>query len=278
MKTHDGLHLSLATYGRRDAPLTVFLAHCWTLDKQGWHYQVRDLQRAFGHGIHVVTWDRRGHSKSDPVERDAATIANLARDWSDLIDERATTCPLVLARHSTGRVADGAVRHRAGPVRASGGSGVRLHILRRARHRDARPVRDRSAAAGPDPADARPSFAHAVPAGQASCPVVERLRMRRLVFGRPRRLADAAHAVDGPIRSPGHTVGFFEDFMGHDEADALGVLDDIPTHVLVGPREVLTPPSHARRISDQVQSDMLTIAPTPATSSHCNATSWSREC
>ena len=61
MKTHDGLHLSVATYGPRDAPLTVFLAHCWTLNKQGWHYQVRDLQRAFGHGIRIVTWDHRGH-------------------------------------------------------------------------------------------------------------------------------------------------------------------------------------------------------------------------
>jgi len=126
MKTQDGLHLSVASYGRRDAPLTVFLAHCWTLDKPGWHYQVRDLQRAFGHGIHIVTWDHRGHGESDPVERDAAKIENLARDWSDLIDERATTGPLVLAGYSIGRDADGAVRHQAGPVRTSGGSGVRL--------------------------------------------------------------------------------------------------------------------------------------------------------
>ena len=51
-----------------DAPLTVFLAHCWTLNKQGWHYQVRDLQREFGHGIRIVTWDHRGHGESDPVE------------------------------------------------------------------------------------------------------------------------------------------------------------------------------------------------------------------
>ena len=99
MKTQDGLHLSVATYGCRYAPLTVYLAHCWTLNKQGWHYQVCDLQRAFGHGIHIVTRDHRGNGESDPVERDAATIENLARDWSDLIDERATTGPLVLAGH-----------------------------------------------------------------------------------------------------------------------------------------------------------------------------------
>ena len=86
--------------------------------------------------------------------------------------------------------------------------------------------------------------------------------MRRLVFGRPLRLADAALAVDGLISSPGHTVvGFYKDFMGHDRADALKVLDDIPTHVLVGTRDVLTPPSHSRRIADHVQGSVLTIAP-----------------
>ena len=40
MKTHDGLHLSVATYGPQDAPLKVFLAHRWTLNKHGWHSQV----------------------------------------------------------------------------------------------------------------------------------------------------------------------------------------------------------------------------------------------
>jgi pimeloyl-ACP methyl ester carboxylesterase len=103
MRTYDGLQLSVTTYGPDDAPLTVFLAHCWTLNQQGWHYQVRDLQREFGHGIRIVTWDHRGHGDSDPVRRRAdATIENLARDWSDLVDRLAPTGPLVLAGHSIG--------------------------------------------------------------------------------------------------------------------------------------------------------------------------------
>ena len=93
-------------------------------------------------------------------------------------------------------------------------------------------------------------------------PIVERLVMRRFVFGRPLRLADVALAVDGLISSPGDTVvGFYEDCMTHDRADALKVLDGIPTHVLVGTRDVLTPPSHARRIADHVEGAVLTVAP-----------------
>ena len=93
-------------------------------------------------------------------------------------------------------------------------------------------------------------------------PIVERLVMRRFVFGRPLRLADAALAVDGLINSPGDTVvGFYEDCLLHDRAHALKVLDDIPTHVLVGTRDVLTPPAHARRIADHVHGSVLTVVP-----------------
>ena len=102
MQTYDGLRLCVTTYGPADAPVTVFLAHCWTLNQHDWHYQVRDLQREFGHGIRIVTWDHRGHGDSDPVRRADATIENLARDWSDLIDQLAPTGPLVLAGHSIG--------------------------------------------------------------------------------------------------------------------------------------------------------------------------------
>ena len=33
MQTHDGHHLSVTAYGPDDAPLTVLLAHCWTLNR-----------------------------------------------------------------------------------------------------------------------------------------------------------------------------------------------------------------------------------------------------
>ena len=53
MLTHDGHRLHVTTYGPADAPLTVFLAHCWTLNQHDWHYQVRDLMAEFGHRIRI---------------------------------------------------------------------------------------------------------------------------------------------------------------------------------------------------------------------------------
>ena len=84
--------------------------------------------------------------------------------------------------------------------------------------------------------------------------------MTRFVFGRPLRLADVALAVEGLINSPGDTVvGFYNDCLLHERTNALKVFDGIPTHVLVGTRDVLTPPSHARRIAENVAGATLTV-------------------
>ena len=210
-----------------------------------------------------MTWDHRGHGESDPVTRDDATIENLARDWSDLIDTLAPTGPLLLAGHSIGGMTlmelcakrPDLFERVVGAAFVSTSSGqldtVTLGLpdtgpLLRAQIPRMLALRSRTLSRR----------------ARRRAPIVERLLMRRLVFGRPLRLADAALAVDGLISSPGHTVvGFYNDFMGHDRAEALKVLDDIPTHVLVGTRDVLTPPSHALRIADHVQGSVLTIVP-----------------
>jgi pimeloyl-ACP methyl ester carboxylesterase len=257
----DGL--AVTTYGPPDAPLTVFLAHCWTLNQSDWHYQVRDLQREFGHDIRVVTWDHRGHGESARVRRSVCTIDNLARDWAMLIDTLAPAGPLVLAGHSIGGMTMMALaEHRpdvfdrvvgAAFVATSSGAldTVTLGLpeageLVRAQIPRILALRSRTLSRR----------------ARRRAPIVETLVMRRFLFGRPMRLADAALAVEGLINCPGDTVvGYYKDCMTHDRAAALKVLDDIPTHVLVGTRDVLTPPAHARRIAEHVEGAVLTVAP-----------------
>ena len=55
--------------------------------------------------------------------------------------------------------------------------------------------------------------------------------------------------------------GFYRDFMTHDRAAALAAFDGIPTRVLVGDRDVLTPVAHARRIAAGIPTARLVIAP-----------------
>jgi pimeloyl-ACP methyl ester carboxylesterase len=263
MQTHDGHHLDVTTYGPDDAPLTVLLAHCWTLNQRDWHYQVRDLQQEFGHGIRIITWDHRGHGESTPVPRAQATIELLARDLADLIDTRAPRGPLVLAGHSIGGMTLMAL------------AATRPEIFERVRG----VVFVSTSSGGLDTVtlglpEVGPFLRAQIPRMLAlrshtlsrrqrrRAPIVERIVMSRFVFGRPQRLADSALAVEGLISCPGDTVvGFYEDCMKHELTHALKVLDGIPTHVLVGTRDVLTPPSHARRIADHVEGAVLTVAP-----------------
>lgn len=263
MRTFDGLRLDVRTYGPDDVPLTVVLAHCWTLNQEDWHYQVRALQREFGHRIRIVTWDHRGHGASDHAPRRDCTIDNLARDMAGVIAEHAPDGMLVLAGHSIGgmtimALADhepGIFDRVVGTVFVSTSSGqldtVTLGLPEMGRF-------------------VRSQIPHALALrsrtltkkARRRSPIIERQVVARFVFGRPMRLVDAALTVEGIINSPGATVvGFYEDCLRHDRTRGLKVLDGIPTHVLVGTRDVLTPPSHARRIADHVEGAVLTVVP-----------------
>ena len=55
--------------------------------------------------------------------------------------------------------------------------------------------------------------------------------------------------------------GFYRDFMTHDRVAALAAFDGIPTRVLVGDRDVLTPVAHARTIATSISTARLAIAP-----------------
>jgi pimeloyl-ACP methyl ester carboxylesterase len=264
LQTFDGLTLAVQTYGPEDVPVTVVLAHCWTLDHGDWHYQVRDLQRAFGHRIRIVTWDHRGHGGSEGSRvRSDCRIDLLARDMGAVIDRFAPRGGLVLAGHSIGGMTMMALAEErpdvldrvVGAAFVSTSSGrmdtVTLGLpemgpFLRAQIPRMLALRSRTLSRR----------------ARRRAPIIERRIVRTFVFGKPMRLVDAAQTVEGLINSSADTVvGFYEDFLRHERTDALKAYDGIPTHVLVGTRDVLTPPAHARRIADNIDGAVLTLAP-----------------
>src|SRR5215217_3229612 len=97
MRTFDGLRLDVRTYGPEDAAVTVALGHCWAVNQEAWLYQLRDLQREFGHAIRIVTWDHRGHGRSDKPRRHACTIEN-EEHTSELQSRQYLVCRLLLEK------------------------------------------------------------------------------------------------------------------------------------------------------------------------------------
>ena len=75
----------------------MVLAHCWTADLEDWRYQVRDLLSRYGHGIRILTWDHRGHGRSEAAPIGDCTIERLAEDMGHVVDRYAAPGPLVLA-------------------------------------------------------------------------------------------------------------------------------------------------------------------------------------
>ncbi|MGH3335042.1 MAG: alpha/beta fold hydrolase, partial [Nocardioides sp.] len=263
MRTHDGLELTVCPRGPDDARVTVVLAHCWTADMDDWHYQIRDLLEVFGPGVRILTWDHRGHVSSDPAPLRDCTIENLARDMADVVDTHAGTGRLVIAGHSIGGMATLALAEQRPDILArtdgvlfvSTSSGdlesVTLGLPEAGRWLKAQIPRLLAARARLLSRKVR-----------RRSPRIESEVAHRFLFGQPMRLRDCGLVIDQLINSPPATKeGFYRDFMTHDRVAALAEFDGIPTRVLVGDRDVLTPVAHARKIAAGIPSARLVIAP-----------------
>ena len=263
MRTFDGLELDVRTYGPADAPLTLALAHCWAVNQEEWLYQLRDLQGEFGHGIRIVTWDHRGHGRSGQPRASACTIEAMARDMADVLEQHAGTGKLVLAGHSVGGMTMLALAEQrpevfdrvVGIALVSTSSGelntVTLglpEVGSWTRRQIPRVLALRSKMLSKR--------------ARRRAPYIERLVVRRFLFGHPMRLTDAALTVEGIIGTPAATmVGLYEDLMEHERLHACKVLANIPTEVLVGDRDLLTPVAHAARLADAIEGAVLTVVP-----------------
>lgn len=265
MKTHDGLQLHVRVDGPEDAPVTVVLAHCWTSDHDSWRYQVRDLRSRFGHDVRILAYDHRGHGQSDATARCDATIANLGRDLEDLIELHAPKGDLVLAGHSLGGMTIMELTQRCPDLFRERVKGVLLVATSGGSLR--------SVNLGlPDFGDRMKDYIPYMLAFRSKtlsrrrrlrAPILESIIVRRFLFGNGMRLRDHMLTVEGLVNTPADSMtGFFEDLMLHDRAEGLTeVLAGMPVAVLVGDADVLTPPSHARRLANAIPGARLIVSP-----------------
>ncbi len=93
------LHVELEPCTRADPePITVVFCHGYALNQDCWHYQRRDL-RALGD---LVFWDQRSHGRSSRSVAQSNTIEQLGRDLKAVLDEVVPSGPIVLVGHSMG--------------------------------------------------------------------------------------------------------------------------------------------------------------------------------
>ncbi|MCF6469793.1 alpha/beta hydrolase [Nonomuraea sp. MG754425] len=262
--TSDGYALHVEIDGPEDAPLTVVLCHGYCLSQESWHYQRKDLRENY----RVVLWDQRSHGRSQRADAADCTIDRLGDDLAEVL-EKFVPGPCVLVGHSMGGMTMMALADRrpelfgdriraAALIATSAGKLAELTlglpaVLSKVVHKVAPgtvsllgkrgTLIDRTRHAGSD---------------------IAFLITRLIGFGDPRNVSPTVvDFAESMIRAtPTEVVAnFYPALMNHDKLSALHVLDPVPTAILVGDTDWLTPPDHSRAIAAALPKAQLTEVP-----------------
>jgi pimeloyl-ACP methyl ester carboxylesterase len=270
--TPDGAQLHAVVDGADDAPVTLVLAHGWTLAQAAWDDVAELLTPRIADGeLRLIRYDQRGHGRStwgryaDDVGE--LSIDQLGADLGEVLDRLAPAGPVVLGGHSMG--------------------GMTIMCLAAARPElfgdRIRGVALVSTSAG-DLAPAGETLAERlqltlapglVTAAIGGARALERLRqvlppahprhqkmVRELLYG-----ADATDdmVVAGAEIMHASTVRSFAAFypaLGkHDKRSELKALTSVPVEILVGENDKLTPTRHSRQLAEVLPDARLQIVP-----------------
>ncbi|MCZ8380084.1 alpha/beta hydrolase [Mycobacterium sp. CPCC 205372] len=97
-----GVQLAVRDQGPADAHATVVLLHGLCLDRDSWTGQIDHLTRQWGDRLRIISYDHRGHGKSDSAPKRTYTVSQLAEDLAGVLTALRVTGPLTLAGHSMG--------------------------------------------------------------------------------------------------------------------------------------------------------------------------------
>lgn len=270
--TPDGALLHATVDGADDAPVTLVLAHGWTLAQAAWDDPADLLAPRIAAGeLRLVRYDQRGHGRSTwggaGDEPAGLSIDQLGADLGTLLDELAPSGPVVLGGHSMGGMT---IMCLAAARPELFGDRVRGVLLVSTSAGDLTP-RPRSRP-GRLLLRATPGLIAAATAGAR---IVEALRhvlppthprhraiVRELLYG--------ADATEEMVRTGAEIIAassvrsfavFYPALGAHDKRSELAALARVPVEILVGDSDRLTPLRHSRHLAEALPDAALTVEP-----------------
>jgi non-heme chloroperoxidase len=240
--TDDGAHLAVTVAGPDDGP-TVVLAHCWTGSRATWAVVARRLVLG---GNRVVLYDQRGHGGSTNCDT-PPSIETLGHDVRAVL-EATDSRDVLLVGHSMGGMS---VMSYAGHHPEDFADRVRgvVFVATAARILGRRvPGRIIERALG----DGRQEWTRRGRIGRAV--------VRGSIGQQPRR----AH-IDQTLESFASTTGvaragYLAAMAAMDQRVALAGIT-VPVTILVGTRDLLTPPRLSRQLADALPDAELVVLP-----------------
>ncbi|MEU2033785.1 alpha/beta fold hydrolase [Nocardia amamiensis] len=261
VSTEDGVALAVREYGPRDADLTVVLLHGHCLRTESWAYVRHALLRRYT-GARIVSYDHRGHGDSAAASGRTYNLEQLGHDLRDVLDAVAPDGPVVLVGHSMGGMT--ALTYASQYPHEIGTRivGVALIATAASGLADAgfgRLLRNPAVSAFQAAVRRAPGAMHRAKlmACKFLAPIVRTAEFGdRAVNPRVLTLANAMRN-ETPIVT---MASFLSEFMVYDRTDALAVLSEIPTLVLCGSADLMTPPSHSVAMAAAVEySDLVLV-------------------
>ncbi|HET6392641.1 MAG TPA: alpha/beta hydrolase [Blastococcus sp.] len=270
--TPDGALLHAVVDGSDDAPVTLVLAHGWTLAQAAWDDVAELLSRRVADGrLRLIRYDQRGHGRStwgrsaDDVGE--LTIDQLGADLGVLLDELAPTGPVVLGGHSMGGMT---IMCLAAARPELFGDRVRGAALVSTSAGDLAPAGENLAERlqlklAPGLVTAAIGGARALERVRRLLPPTHR-RHQKLV----RELLYGADATDEMVLTGAEIMhastvrafaAFYPALGEHDKRQELEALAEVPVEILVGADDKLTPKRHSRQLAEALPEAALRIVP-----------------
>lgn len=263
----DGVRLHAEVEGPPAPPYSIVFSHGYALTSDSWHYQRRDFARRFPQARRVF-WDQRGHGSSERGPQAHATVDQTGADLAAVIAATAPTGPVVLVGHSMGGMSIMAMADRAPRIVEERVIGVGFVSTSSGR------MAQRTFGV---PQVVAPAIRWAGPAVVAGVHRVEGVLTPQQLAGSDLVSALTRHwSYSSPVPVPlveftaamiastplEVLADFASTFETHDKLPALAVLNrGVETLVLVGERDLLTPPAHSRAIADAVPGAELVVVP-----------------
>ncbi|WP_344056679.1 alpha/beta hydrolase, partial [Sphaerisporangium rubeum] len=264
VKTSDGVELHAEVDGPEDAPLTIVFCHGYTLNLDSWHYQRRDLRDTY----RMVFWDQRCHGRSTRTPAEDCTIDRLGFDLAEIL-KTLVPGPCVLVGHSMGGMTVMALADSHPELFGEKIRGVALIATSAGRLAEITlglPALISKAVhwATPPAMSVLGRRAALIDRGRQAGTDLSFLALRYLGFGDPSTISPTVvDFAESMIRSTPTDViaDFYPALMSHDKLSALDVLNKVPTSVVVGEKDWLTPVEHSRAIATGLPSARLTVIP-----------------
>lgn len=252
--TDDGVPLAVEISGPHKAPVTVVFVHGYSMRMQCWDTQKQYLQRVWGSQVQLVSYDQRGHGRSGEGRRDTFRVSQLGDDLESVLRTLPAHTNVVLVGHSMGAMTILAWSRRH-PER------IGTTVVGAALLSTAAAKLKRSGIAqllrGPlvpsVQAMARQIGPMADVVRSAINPVVD-TAVSRYAFGKTFSDEAVSKRTAASIRATRTRtmLGFLTALADHDESAALPMLTHIPTLILCGSEDKLTPFHHSLEMADQL--------------------------